>query len=335
MPDVTGRPDSNPDSRTIVYTDGACSGNPGPGGWAWVVPDGPRASGGDPATTNQRMELTAALEAIRSLERPLVIVSDSTYLVNCFRDGWWKGWLSRNWLNSQKKPVANRDLWEPIIRAHQEGGITFQWVKGHSGDRWNDEADRLAVAEVEKLAGGIQPGGGTATAVDGLPPGHRLWVGGHRPQDLGGFGDNTIAGGVSRDLIRILEAKAEMHPDIVVVTGLSLGAETMGAEAAAAVGIPYAVVLAYPDFDSQWPDGTRRRFRELVNGSASVTVRQRRAPATRGEAAAAMTRRDGWVRQLVQEAVLVWDGGSGPVQRSVDAFRQSLGEENVWVLEPA
>ena len=80
---------------TVVYTDGACSGNPGPGGWAYaVIDDGPRDSGGDAVTTNQRMELTAALEAVRALPGPLLVVSDSTYVVNCFRDNWWRGWLA-------------------------------------------------------------------------------------------------------------------------------------------------------------------------------------------------------------------------------------------------
>ena len=128
----------------VVYTDGACRGNPGPGGWAWVVPDGQSASGGAPQTTNQRMELTAVLEAVRSLEGPLEVFSDSTYVVNCFRDRWWEGWIRRGWRNSQKKPVANRDLWEPLIELVLAREIELIWVKGHSGNRWNDEADRLA-----------------------------------------------------------------------------------------------------------------------------------------------------------------------------------------------
>ena len=142
---------------TVVYTDGACSGNPGPGGWAWVVPDGEFAAGSDSETTNQRMELTAALEAAKAFKEEIVIVSDSTYVVNCFRDRWWEGWLRRGWVNSAKKPVKNRDLWEPLIENYRErDNISFRWVKGHSGDRWNDEADRLAVqagAEQTSLKG--------------------------------------------------------------------------------------------------------------------------------------------------------------------------------------
>lgn len=133
---------------TTVYTDGACQGNPGPGGWAWAVPDGPWASGPALRTTNQRMEITAALRAVAALEGPLVVVSDSAYVVNCFRDRWWDGWRRRGWLNSQKKPVANRDLWEPLVEAYlaDPSRIAFRWVKGHSGHPMNDLVDRLAVA---------------------------------------------------------------------------------------------------------------------------------------------------------------------------------------------
>ncbi|HMD45617.1 MAG TPA: ribonuclease H [Acidimicrobiales bacterium] len=145
-----------PDAEAVtVYTDGACLGNPGPGGWAWAVPDGPFASGAVGHTTNQRMEITAALEAVRALTspgdapgRPVHVVSDSTYVVNCFRQRWWEGWLRRGWRNAAGKPVANRDLWEPLFEVALGPGtqVTFSWVKGHSGDRWNDVVDQLAVA---------------------------------------------------------------------------------------------------------------------------------------------------------------------------------------------
>jgi ribonuclease HI len=150
------RPDPMPAAAGAleVWTDGACSGNPGPGGWAWATEDGRQASGGSPATTNQRMEVQAALEAIKALEGPLVVVSDSTYVVNCFRDAWWKGWLARGWVNSAKKPVANRDLWEPLITVFTErGDVSFRWVKGHSGDVMNDRVDRLAVEAGRAVAG--------------------------------------------------------------------------------------------------------------------------------------------------------------------------------------
>ncbi len=129
-----------------MYTDGACSGNPGPGGWAWAVPGGRWAAGADARTTNQRMEITAALEAVRALPGPLDVVSDSTYVVNCFRDSWWKGWLARGWRNSAGKPVANRDLWEPLVDLYRaRGDVSFRWVKGHGSDPFNNLVDRLAV----------------------------------------------------------------------------------------------------------------------------------------------------------------------------------------------
>jgi ribonuclease HI len=143
----------------VVYTDGACRGNPGPGGWAWAIPEGRYASGAEGHTTNQRMEITAALEALRALtpESPsaIEVVSDSTYVVKCFTDRWWQGWQRRNWKNSQNKPVANRDLWEPLIElaVADEVPVSFRWVKGHSGDRWNDRVDELATVAADTGSG--------------------------------------------------------------------------------------------------------------------------------------------------------------------------------------
>ena len=139
--------------QIVVYADGACSGNPGPGGWAWATaPDGARHdSGAEVHTTIQRMELTAVLQAIRTLgdageSAALVIVSDSPYVVHCVRERWWQGWLARDWRNSQRQPVANRDLWEPLIDiVRTRGNVEFRWVKGHSGDPMNDLVDELAV----------------------------------------------------------------------------------------------------------------------------------------------------------------------------------------------
>jgi len=137
-----------------VYTDGACSGNPGPGGWAWAIaPTGERQdSGGERQTTNQRMELVAVLNALRTLGAQagaIEVVSDSQYVVKCFNDAWWEGWLRRGWKNSQRQPVANRDLWEPLINLVRErGDVTFRWVRGHNGDPMNDLVDALAVAAI-------------------------------------------------------------------------------------------------------------------------------------------------------------------------------------------
>lgn len=142
-------------AATIVYTDGACSGNPGPGGWAWVIDDGRYAFGSAARTTNQRMELSAALDAVITLSGPLVVVSDSTYVVNCFRDRWWDGWRRRGWRNSKREPVANRDLWEPLVDAVVDrGDVSFQWVRGHSGHPLNERADALAVSAAQTQTSG-------------------------------------------------------------------------------------------------------------------------------------------------------------------------------------
>jgi len=140
--------------RIVVFTDGACSGNPGPGGWAWAVSPGgvPAASGGERMTTNQRMEITAVLEALRALvaEGPVMVVSDSTYVVNCFRDKWYVRWQANGWRNAQRKPVANEDLWRPLVELVTGNDVALRWVKGHSGDPMNDLVDALAVAAIPR-----------------------------------------------------------------------------------------------------------------------------------------------------------------------------------------
>jgi len=143
------------DDVIVIYTDGACSGNPGPGGWAWAVaPSGDiNDSGGEARSTNQRMEIMAAYQAVIHFEddpRIIRIVADSTYVVKCFNDGWWRGWHKRGWKNAQRQPVANRDLWEPFIElVINRGRVEFEWVKGHSGNRLNDYVDALAVAHTQ------------------------------------------------------------------------------------------------------------------------------------------------------------------------------------------
>ncbi len=134
-------------AETVVYTDGSSLGNPGRGGWAWAVPNGPYASGAEPRSTNQRMEVMAVIRALEAIEGPVHVKSDSTYVVNCFRDRWWEGWKRRGWRNSAGKPVANRDLWELLLELalDPQRQVRFSWVKGHSGDEMNDRVDLLAV----------------------------------------------------------------------------------------------------------------------------------------------------------------------------------------------
>jgi ribonuclease HI/uncharacterized phage-like protein YoqJ len=384
-------------TATIVYTDGACLGNPGPGGWAWAVPNGPYASGAEAHSTNQRMEIRAALEAVTSLEGPVDVFSDSTYVVNCFRDRWWEGWLARGWVNSAKKPVANRDLWEPLINAYRAdpSRIRFNWVKGHSTDRMNDLVDRLAVEAAmtqqgrqgtgtpEGLGPGDKPGArprksgpgnpgpghnsgpgnnpgpgnkpansgpGRATppratsatgatgapnpAADGIPAGHLVAVTGLRPPGLGGYGDNPIAKGVHDKLVEILSAKRQLHPDLTVLTGLGLGAEQLGAEAAAAAGVPYVAVLAFPGMEKVWPDASRQRFAKLLASAAATTTLQQKEPDSKQSVGGALARRDAWLARHAAEAIIVWDGEDGGVGRTVRSFQDHLGEDEVWVLEP-
>jgi ribonuclease HI len=144
-------------SRPVVYTDGACIGNPGPGGWGWAHGTDHYASGAAAKTTNQRMELTAVLEALRAIPGPVEIVSDSTYVVNCFRDRWWQGWRRRGWKNSKGEPVANRDIWEPLVTevVDVRGGeaVVFRWVKGHAGEQMNEFVDLLATTAARSQQG--------------------------------------------------------------------------------------------------------------------------------------------------------------------------------------
>ena len=332
--------------RTTVYTDGACSGNPGPGGWAWIVPDGPFASGAAAKTTNQRMELSAVLDAVSTLDGPLEIISDSSYVVNCFRDRWWEGWIRRGWVNSSKKPVANRDLWEPLVEEVRNRDIVFRWVKGHSGDRWNDLADRLAVEagqrqtsrrgeETPTDVGPPDVAGRVRTRPDDGPDGHLMVVTGHRPTELGGYDDNDIARGVRDHLIDIFIAKRRLHPDLKVLTGMSLGAETLAAEAARDGDLPYVAVLAFPRLDERWPDSSRRRFQDLLAGAAETVTLQNVSPDSNPKVAAAFRRRDAWLARHAHEAVVVWDGSDDLVGRQVRSLEDELGEEEVWTVSPA
>ncbi len=129
-----------------IFTDGACLGNPGPGGWAWVIDDDRLDFGSEPLTTNQRMELTAVIMSLEHVDGDVVIVSDSTYVVNCFRDKWWRKWIVNGWRNSKGDPVANSDLWRRLVPlvTESERSVEFEWVKGHAGNELNERADTLA-----------------------------------------------------------------------------------------------------------------------------------------------------------------------------------------------
>ncbi|MBV8161606.1 MAG: hypothetical protein JO265_11845 [Acidimicrobiia bacterium] len=330
----------------MAYTDGACTGNPGPGGWAWAIPGGRWANGAENPSTNQRMEIRAALEAVHAIGEPLEIVSDSTYVVNCFRDRWWEGWIARGWLNKAKKPVANRDLWEPLVTAVQRrGDVVFRWVKGHSEDPMNDLVDRLAVEAastqrgrsgdtppaVEDLGPADRPGG----RVEALAPaGHKLAVVGHRPPELGGYQANPTADGVRAKLTEIIAAKRQVHGDLVVLTGLGLGVEQLGAVAAVEAGVPFYAVLPYPDPESVWPAAAQESYRKLLAAAEGQILVQGRKPTSRVQAGGALARRDAWLARHADEAIAVWNGDDPAVGKQVRSFQDQLGEEDVWVLAP-
>lgn len=144
---------STEDPAVLVYTDGACAGNPGPGGWAALIIDGGQErtlTGAEPATTNQRMELTAALAGLAAIpgRRRIRLVSDSTYVVNCFRQRWYERWERGGWLGAARQPVANRDLWERLLAEHRRHDVLWAWVRGHDGDPLNERVDRLARAAI-------------------------------------------------------------------------------------------------------------------------------------------------------------------------------------------
>ena len=134
-----------------IYTDGACSGNPGPGGWACILScDGVEkaASGGEANTTNNRMELTGVIEALFLLKEPCIVelYSDSKYVIDALSKGWVYGWQKKGWIKSDKKPAQNVDLWErllPLVARHE---VHYHWVQGHANDEMNDRCDKLAVA---------------------------------------------------------------------------------------------------------------------------------------------------------------------------------------------
>ncbi len=135
--------------KVIVYTDGACSGNPGPGGRAAVIIVGEveiELKGGDPETTNQRMEMRAPLEALKSLKHPsrIEIYSDSAYVINAFEKGWLTRWEKNGWRTAAGDPVKNREIWEELRYHERKHEVTWHKVKGHSSDHYNDRCDQLA-----------------------------------------------------------------------------------------------------------------------------------------------------------------------------------------------
>ena len=140
-----------------IYTDGACSGNPGPGGWGAILEwNGveKEISGGEASTTNNRMEITAVLRALALLKEPCVVelYSDSKYVIDALEKGWVYGWQKRGWVKSDKKPALNVDLWKQLLPLLEKHQVTFHWVKGHAGHPENERCDQLAVIQRDRNA---------------------------------------------------------------------------------------------------------------------------------------------------------------------------------------
>lgn len=145
--------------KVNIYTDGACSGNPGPGGWGAVLEYGGREkhiSGGEASTTNNRMELTAVITALEMLKESceVTLTSDSKYVVDAIEKGWLESWQKKNWKKSDGKPALNVDLWQRLVPLLSRHNITFVWIKGHDGHPYNELCDAMAVKESKRLQEG-------------------------------------------------------------------------------------------------------------------------------------------------------------------------------------
>ena len=138
--------------NVTIYTDGACSGNPGPGGWGTILLYGDRErelSGGEPMTTNNRMELLAVINGLEALKEPcaVTVYSDSKYVVDAVTLGWAKKWRAAGWMRNKKEPAKNPELWQRLLDLLERHEVTFKWVKGHADNAYNNRCDQLAVAQ--------------------------------------------------------------------------------------------------------------------------------------------------------------------------------------------
>ena len=138
-----------------IYTDGACSGNPGPGGWGSILMYKgveKELSGGERETTNNRMELTAVIEALKALKEPckVQLYSDSKYVIDALSKGWARGWKAKGWIKSDRKPALNADLWDELLKLCDMHELNCHWVKGHADNKYNSRCDEMAVRESQK-----------------------------------------------------------------------------------------------------------------------------------------------------------------------------------------
>ena len=281
----------------------------------------------------------------------LRVKCDSKYVVDCFVQGWHKRWAANGWRNASRKPVENQDLWQPLLEAYheREGQISFDWVKGHGSDPTNDVVDRLATEAARTQAGrsGTKPptalgepdtkGPGRAPATDGRLSGVSGWrvlALGLRPPAIGGYDPtNPVAVAVRRKLKEALTGWLAIHPDVVVLTGLGLGAEQLVAEAATQAGVPYVAVLAYPDQESAWPGPTQLRYRRLLSGAAANFTLSNRQPRSKQEAGIAAGKRDRALIAATHAALVVWDEQDCRLGEQIAALEQRIPDD-VWVIPP-
>jgi len=155
---VTDTREAEKKMKTVsIYTDGACSGNPGPGGWgAILLYNGVEKvlSGGEAHTTNNRMELSGVISALQALKEPCIVelYSDSKYVIDALSKGWAVSWRKKGWIKSDKKPALNSDLWEILLQLTEKHELRYHWVKGHAENEYNNRCDALAVAERDKYS---------------------------------------------------------------------------------------------------------------------------------------------------------------------------------------
>ena len=143
--------------KVEIYTDGACSGNPGPGGWGAILCYNgieKELSGGEKQTTNNRMELTGVISALRALKEPCIVElwSDSKYVIDALEKGWAQGWRKKGWVKSDKKPALNPDLWEQLLALTEIHEMHYHWVKGHADNEKNNRCDKMAVERRDYFA---------------------------------------------------------------------------------------------------------------------------------------------------------------------------------------
>ena len=329
------------------------------------MPGGAWARGHAEHTTNQRMELQAVLSSVEMLDGELDVVTDSTYVANCFRDGWWKGWEARGWTNKAGQPVKSRDLWEPLIEAHKAGRFGVpRWVKGHSGDEMNDLVDRLAVASAlrqDDAAGSTPPeshelgpedvaagsrGSASPTAAAAaaprladLEPAERR-VERRRRDGRIPTGTLCVAGGqrdlpddpvvvreLRRRLAEMMAAHAQLQPDLLVLTGLRSGAEALAAEAALDARVEWAAVLPWPDPHEQMRFADRESFLSLRASAPSEIVLEKKVPPTRRDRASALVRRDAWLAGAADLALVVWDGEADDGRTFFARLEATIGDD--------